>query len=134
MYFLRNCGNGLPIPVSASATKFSKPHPFFLVQNRTKSNDPSGRIFPDTRKSSRSMIFVPSPIGVIPESTLNPSTAGRESTDIPIRFIISDFFLFHPNISILIDMIFSNTAMTVDSAANDMNMKNSIPHTLPPGM
>ena len=30
--------------------------------------------------------------------------------------------------------MFSNTAMTVESAAKDMNTKNSVPHTCPPGI
>ena len=65
---------------------------------------------------------------------LKPNTAGMESTDIPIRLMIKDFFLFQPNISMLMEIIFSNTAITVESAANDMNIKNSTPHTLPPGI
>ena len=31
-------------------------------------------------------------------------------------------------------MIFSNTAMMVDSAAKDIKMKKQVPHTLPPAM
>ena len=30
--------------------------------------------------------------------------------------------------------MFSNTAITVDNAANDMNTKNAVPHILPPAI
>ena len=36
--------------------------------------------------------------------------------------------------SIQKDMMFSNTPMTVESAANTMNRKNSMPITRPPGI
>ncbi len=39
-----------------------------------------------------------------------------------------------PHLSMVKLIRFSNTAITVDSAANDMNTKNSAPQTLPSGI
>ena len=44
------------------------------------------------------------------------------------------FFLVHPNRSISNAMIFSNTAIIVDSAAKVRNRKNSALHKNPPGI
>ena len=39
-----------------------------------------------------------------------------------------------PNISMLNEIIFSNTAITVEKLANTINRKNSAPHTRPPAI
>ena len=73
------------------------------------------------------MIVEPAPIGWISFSRLNPNTAGIVSTSIITRFTISDFFLLQSHSSTDIVIMFSNTAITVESAANDMKMKKNIP-------
>ena len=44
------------------------------------------------------------------------------------------FFLLSPHKSIVFAIIHSNTASTVDSAANDINTKKRLPHSLPRGI
>ena len=85
-------------------------------------------------KSSRSMIVVPSPRIWIPDHGPKPRIAGMER--IMIRTILNATALlrFHPHRSIAKDRIFSNTAITVDSAAKDINRKNSAPQSLPPAI
>lgn len=51
---------------------------------------------------------------------------------IKIKLTATDFFLLHPAISINIATMFSNTAIIVESAANDIKIKKRVPHTLPP--
>ena len=53
--------SGKIVPVLASLMKLSHPHPFLDAQKITKITEPSGRILLEIIKSSRSMIFVPSP-------------------------------------------------------------------------
>ncbi len=48
--------------------------------------------------------------------------------------MIPAFVLDQPNASMHMAMIFSNTARTVEKAANDINTKNRLPHSLPMGM
>lgn len=48
--------------------------------------------------------------------------------------IRTDFFLLQPKRSIAYDVMFSNTAMIVESAAKDINTKKSVPQILPPGI
>ena len=55
---------------------------------------------------------------------LKPSAQGREHTNIMIAFINPDFLRLHPNWSIHIAIIFSNTASTVEKAANVIKTKN----------
>ena len=74
------------------------------------------------------MIVEPAPIGWIFFSRLNPNTAGIVSTSIITRFTIRDFFLLQSHSSTDIVIMFSNTAITVERAANDMKMKKNIPH------
>ena len=66
--------------------------------------------------------------------TLYPSTQGRLAINTKIQFNIEAFFLLHPKLSMQLESRFSNTAMTVEKLAADMNKKNSIPHTRPPAM
>ena len=51
-----------------------------------------------------------------------------------IKLMMTLFFLDHPKLSIKDAMIFSNTAITVLRAANDIKTKNNVPQTLPPFM
>ena len=105
-----------------------------VFANAEKHSHKRARRFDDTKKSSRSMIVEPAPIGWIFFSRLNPNTAGIVSTSIITRFTISDFFLLQSHSSTDIVIMFSNTAITVESAANTINRKNSAPHQRPPGM
>ena len=78
--------------------------------------------------------MVPSPSGAKPLNTLNPKIQGRERIRIAARFTRVDFFLVQPNRSMPKQMIFSNTAMTVDRAAKLMNRKKSAPKIRPPAI
>ena len=65
------------------------------------------------------------------ERRLKPKIAGIESAVIKIKLTATDFFLLHPAISINIATL-SNTAIIVESAANDIKIKKRVPHILPP--
>ena len=84
-----------------------------------------------TKKSSTSRIAPPNTANPSQLQRLYPSTHGSDSAIIRTRFTMPDFFLLHPVISIPQHMMFSKTARTVESAANDMNRKNRLPHNLP---
>ena len=86
-----------------------------------------------TRKSSKSIMVEPAPNGCIPDSTLNPKAQGRERININNPLIIQDFFRLHPSISDVQEIMFSNVARTVERAAKDINTKNKLPQTIPPG-
>lgn len=73
----------------------------------------------DTRKSSKSIMFVPEPSGVKPDKTLKPRIQGIERSITAIILISTAFFLEQPHKSIAKEIIFSNTAITVDNAAKD---------------
>ena len=88
----------------------------------------------ETRKAARSSTALPSPKGIKPESTLYPSTQGSDSTRMAKKFTNTAFLRLQPHKSIPKATMFSNTAITVDSAAKLMNTKNSAPHTRPPAM
>ena len=51
-----------------------------------------------------------------------------------MQFTSAAFFRLQPNISMQKDMMFSNTAMTVEKLAKVMNRKNSAPQSLPPAI
>lgn len=51
-----------------------------------------------------------------------------------IRLTSTAFFRLQPHISMAKEMIFSNTAMTVDRAAKERNTKNRAPHSWPRGI
>ena len=72
------------------------------------------------------MIPDPGPRGWIPDSTLNPRIHGIDNTIIATILTATAFFLSQPQRSIAKEIMFSNTAMTVDSAAKDKNRKNSV--------
>ena len=93
-----------------------------------------GRIILDTRKSSKSMMFVPYPKGVIPFKILNPNAHGKDSTKISMPFIKQAFLRLTLNKSVVQEIIFSKTANTVDNAAKLIKTKNKVPHNLPRGM
>src|SRR5699024_8325166 len=123
-------GNLAPLPASASARKLSQPQPLRVVQNSTNSRLPSGSMLFDTMKSS--MDWMSPMAGMeMSESTLNPSAHGRLSTVTSTALASTARRRVHPHLSIDQLIRFSNTAMTVDRAANAMNTKNSAPHTLP---
>ena len=52
----------------------------------------------------------------------------------PTKLTVNAFRRSQPNTSMLMLMIFSNTAITVDNAAKDINTKKSIPHNVPLGI
>ena len=74
------------------------------------------------------------PRGCTPDKTLYPRTAGIQSTDITKRLTNEALFLLQLNKSIVIAIIFSYTAITVDNAANAINIKNNTSHITPPGI
>ena len=88
----------------------------------------------DTRKSSKSMMPEPGPRGWMPESTLKPSTQGTDNRMMDTRFTATAFFRLHLHRSMEQARMFSNTAITVEMAAKDMNRKNRVPQILPPAI
>ena len=64
----------------------------------------------------------PSPIGAKPLQRLKPRAHGRERIMTSMALTSTDFFLEHPNRSMANEIIFSNTAITVDNAAKTMNI------------
>ena len=96
IYFCTFVGNFNPSPVSASLMKFFHPQPYLDTQNITNTTEPRGRILLDTIKSSRSIMLVPAPRGCMPDSTLNPSTAGRERRIITTIFTATAFPRLQP--------------------------------------
>ena len=55
----------------------------------------------------------------------------KDANIITIVFIIAVFFLDHHHKSIHEDIMFSNTAMSVEIAAKSMNRKNTPPQNIP---
>ncbi len=108
-----------------------KPQPYLLVQNSRKIRDPIGSRLLLTMKSSKSIIFVPAPSGVIFCNTLKPSIHGSDSTMMAIALISEDFLTDIFVRSELNPIIFWKIAITVESAAKDMNRKNNAPHNCP---
>ena len=125
-------GNFTPFPVFASFKKFFQPQPLFDAQKSTNNTEPRGRILLDTIKSSRSMMFVPSPKICIPDHGPKPRIAGIERMITRTIFTITAFLRLHPHRSMAKDRIFSNTATTVDRAAHAIKRKNNAPQSLPP--
>ena len=120
-----------PFPVFASSRYFSNPHPHFVTQKRRYTSEPIGSSRLLTIKSSLSSTSLP-PIRLRSLHILYPNTHGRLAIRIITPFTNAALFLLHQNISIANDIIFSNTAITVEKLANVMNIKNRHPHTLPP--
>ena len=126
-------GNFRPSPLFASSRKFFQPQPFLLTQNMMKISEPMGRMLFETMKSSRPSI-VP-PMGrYVPSSGFMPKMAGSAKTSMPTHVTMELFLRLHPHWSMPNAIRFSNTAITVESAANDMNRKNSVPHSWPSGI
>ena len=94
-------------------------------------SEPRGRNILLTRKSSTSRTAPPKISKPLQLQILYPSTQGSESAVMSTRFTSPVFFLLHPVSSIPQHMMFSKTARTVESAANDINMKKRFPHNLP---
>ena len=124
----------MPFPSFASARKLPKPHPYLLVQNNRKIKDPSGSRLLLTMKSSKSIIFVPAPNGVMFCNRLNPRIHGSDNTMITTALMSEDFFTDTFVRSELNPIIFWKMAMTVESAANAINKKNNAPHNCPKNM
>ena len=71
------------------------------------------------------------PIGWKSRNTLNPKIAGKDRMLRAIQFPHTARFLLTFLSSIVMETIFSNTAIIVDIAANDINTKNRVPQILP---
>ena len=87
----------------------------------------------EMRKSSMSRML-PMPGTSTPAHRLKPSTHGSDSNASAMPFTMHAFVRGMPHSSMLKPTMFSNTAMTVDSAAKLMNRKNSAPHSWPNGI
>ena len=85
-----------------------------------------------TKKSSISII--PLPAIWNPDQYVKPSTQGTDNTNTRIILISATFLLESFVSSSQKDIMFSNTAITVESAAKIINTKNKVPITLPPGI
>lgn len=96
---------------------------------------PSGKMLFEMMKSSRSIIVETPLIGKsIPLQTLNPRQQGMLNVIIIIKLMITLFLRDHPLRSIQNAIMFSKTAINVDSAAKLRNMKNSVPQMFPNGI
>ena len=78
------------------------------------------------------LMLEPAPNGWILLKTLNPKAQGNESKVIKTKLMITAFFLSIFNNSIVQAIIFSKTAITVESDAKDINKKNNAPQIWPP--
>ena len=87
-----------------------------------------GRIVFEMRKSSTAWML-PMPGTSKPAHTLKPSTHGSDNTAIRTPLTTHALPRGTPHSSMLNPTMFSNTAMTVESAAKLMNRKNSAPHS-----
>ena len=76
----------------------------------------------------------PSPKGAMPERRLKPKTQGSERTTRAMQSIRQDLFFDQPKRSLVQEIIFSNTAKTVDIAAKVIKTKKSEPQSLPRGI
>ena len=85
-------------------------------------------------KSSRSSTVLSGPSGIKPLHRLKPSTQGMDRMVISTMFTSTAFLMVQPVRSVAKEMMFWNTAITVENAAKDINMKNSVPQSLPPTM
>ena len=74
------------------------------------------------------------PKGWIKESTLNPNAHGNESMKTHIRLTKTVFLCDQPVHSIVMVIIFSNTAIIVVNAAKLKNKKKKVPQIFPKGI
>ena len=79
-------------------------------------------------------MVLPVPRGAKLLKILNPNTHGRDRMIISTMLKRTARLRVQPQRSIPNETIFSNTAMIVDSAANDMNTKNNAPNSRPAGI
>ena len=93
--------------------------------------DPSGRATFETKKSSRSMMVLFSPSGLMKESRLKPSAQGIERRKRIGALRLMALWRVHWRASIVMAMMFSKTAMTVVSAANANSTKKADPTQTP---
>ena len=122
----------MPSPVLASFRKFSHPQPYLVTQNKRYTREPRGSRLLLTRKSSNPMISLPRMVKSL--NMVIPKIQGRDNRNMAIPFMSAAFFTLQFHRSCAKDMIFWNTAIMVESAAKDMNRKNSAPQNLPPFM
>ena len=87
-----------------------------------------------TRKSSKSRMDPPKGFNQPKAHLPNPRTQGMDSNPIAKKLKIHTAFLLFPESSIPQLIIFSNTAINVESAANDINKKNKEDQILPPAI
>jgi hypothetical protein len=99
--------------------------------NRTNTKEPIGSTFDEIRKSQKSVMPVPFPKIETSERTLNPKTGRIAKSRITTKLTSTAFFLLTLNISRFAAMMFSNTAIRVETAAISMNRKNKVPHIDP---
>ena len=97
------------------------------IPHHQHSIEPIGRSRLLTIKSSLSSTSLP-PMRCRLLHTLYPSTHGILAISIITPFISAALFLDQPNISMANDMIFSNTAITVEKLAKVINKKKRQPH------
>ena len=68
------------------------------------------------------------------DQRLQPSTQGMERISTPAKLMSTALFRLICQRSMVKEMIFSKTAITVDRAAKDRNRKKAPPHSRPMGM
>ena len=103
------------------------------MQNSANTRPPSTRKLFDTMKSSSDWIS-PIPGICTPDHTEKPRTHGMESNakSGPLMAMARLRVMFHSSIEKR--RMFSNTAITVESAAKAMQRKNTVPHNCPNGI
>ncbi len=125
----------MPFPVLISLIAFFQPQPFFDVQKIAKNNTPKGKILLDIIKSCISKtVFNPRAGTEMPLHILKPKQQGNPNITNETKAIMEHLILVQFFNSIKKAIIFSKTAITVDSAAKLKNIKNNEPNTEPKGI
>ena len=103
------------------------------MQKKAKTKAPNTKKLLETRKSSIDWMS-PMPGMETPESTENPKTQGRDAktSSGALQTTARLRVMFHWSMEKR--RMFSNTAMTVESAAKAMHKKKSVPHSCPKGI
>lgn len=124
-------GNFTPDPVFASFMKLSHPQPYLVIQNKRYTSDQSAEGY-----CLQGNPRIHNTLSTYREScpVCHPSTHGTARRISRTPLIRTDFFKEIPHISLANWIIFWNTAMIVENAANDMNRKNRAPQILPPAI
>ena len=104
------------------------------MQNNRYNRLPIGSRLSLRIKSSKSCILDPAPNGWKLLQILNPNTHGNDKMITTATFHATAFFTEQPVRSVAKEIIFWNTAITVERAAKDINTNNNDHHSSPPAI